>query len=83
MKAPEERKNELMDIALEFFFTKGFENTTIGDIVKKAGVAQGLFYYYFNSKNDILDAAINRYIDKLIKSLEDIKLEIDLNPLKI
>ena len=39
-----------MDAALELFVEKGFETTTINDVVKRVGVAQGLFYYYFGSK---------------------------------
>lgn len=78
-KKPEERKNELMDAALELFFEKGFESTSINDVVKKVGVAQGLFYYYFGSKNDMLDAVLDRYIDDLIKLLEDIVIDKKLN----
>ncbi len=44
-KDPEERKNEIVDAAEELFVTKGYEKTSISDIVKKVGVAQGLFYY--------------------------------------
>jgi Transcriptional regulator len=71
-KDPEERKNELMDAALELFFEKGFNNTAVSDIVKKVGVAQGLFYYYFGSKQDMLDAALDRYIEKLMSVLAGI-----------
>jgi AcrR family transcriptional regulator len=71
-KDPEERKNELMDAALELFLEKGFENTAVNDIVKKVGVAQGLFYYYFGSKQDMLDAALDRYIGKLMCMLANI-----------
>lgn len=69
---PEERKNELMDAALELFVEKGFETTTINDVVKRVGVAQGLFYYYFGSKHDMLDAVLDRYIADLIKLLNNI-----------
>ncbi|MCK4977088.1 MAG: helix-turn-helix transcriptional regulator [Anaerolineales bacterium] len=36
------------------FYTRGFENTSISDIVNKVGVAEGTFYYYFDSKLAIL-----------------------------
>jgi len=78
-KEPEERKNELMDAALELFLEKGFEKTTITDVVTKVGVAQGLFHYYFSSKQDMLDAVLDRYIDNLIKVLASIAADNNLD----
>ncbi|GIO30333.1 MULTISPECIES: TetR/AcrR family transcriptional regulator [Paenibacillus] len=49
-KNPKERRNEILNAAMELFNTKGFEQTSVSDIVKKIGVAQGTFYYYFQSK---------------------------------
>jgi len=60
-KDPEERKNELMDAAEQLFVEKGYEHTSASDIIRKVGVAQGTFYYYFESKDDILNAVIDRY----------------------
>jgi len=42
---------------------KGYEKTAVSDIVKKAKVAQGTFYYYFKTKEDILDLITDRYIN--------------------
>ncbi len=61
-KDPELRREELIDTAEGLFARKGYEETSIADIVKKAKVAQGTFYYYFKSKGDILDAIAERYI---------------------
>lgn len=63
-KDPEERKSELIDTAERLFLDRGYENTTVSDIVKEVKVAQGTFYYYFASKQDILDAVIEREIDE-------------------
>lgn len=63
-KGPEERRSELIDAAERLFLERGYENTTISDIVKEVKVAQGTFYYYFASKHDILDAMIEREIDE-------------------
>lgn len=49
----QERKQQLLLIALELFATKGYENTKISDIVAKAEVSQGTFYWYFESKESI------------------------------
>ena len=71
-KTPEERKEEIIKTAQALFIEKGFACTKISDIVKKINVSQGVFYYYFNSKEDIIDEIINRYIKKLILNSTDI-----------
>ncbi len=58
-KAPDERRNELIAVAQHLFFTKGFDKTSVGEIVKTADVAKGLFYYYFDSKQAVLEAMID------------------------
>lgn len=55
-KAPDERRMELFNAAQALFFTKGYEKTSVKDIVKQVGVAKGLFYYYFESKQALLEA---------------------------
>jgi AcrR family transcriptional regulator len=62
VKDPDIRREELIDVAEELFLKNGYEETTVSEIVKKARVAQGTFYYYFESKDDILDAITDRYM---------------------
>ncbi len=72
-KDPEVRRRELIEAAEELFRTKGCEETSVSDIVKKIGVAQGTFYYYFESKDDILDAVLDHYLrDHLERTVRDI-----------
>ncbi len=66
-KDPEERKLELIDAAERLFMERGYEATTVSDIVQEVGVAQGTFYYYFPSKEEILEAII----EKDMAALED------------
>lgn len=56
----QERRNQLIDTALMLFAERGVEHTTIKDIAAAAGVAQGLIYHYFKSKDDLLWAIIGR-----------------------
>jgi len=70
VKDPEIRKNELIDIATQLFIKKGFEETSVSDIVKKANVAQGTFYYYFKSKEIILDAIIEKFLNEMLNFIE-------------
>ena len=48
--------------------------------MKKVGVAQGTFYYYFQSKDDILDAVVDHYIDSYQRSLEWLLAREDMDP---
>lgn len=71
------RLNELMDAAEQLFLEKGFQATTVSEIVAKADVAKGTYYHYFTSKNDVLEALRTRcmawflaYIDKAITECE-------------
>ncbi len=79
-KDPEIRKFELIEAAEALFRGQGYKQTSVNDIVKKVGVAQGTFYYYFESKDDILDAVINHYIDSYQKSLEHLLSQGGMSP---
>ncbi|HIZ20258.1 MAG TPA: TetR/AcrR family transcriptional regulator [Firmicutes bacterium] len=52
-KRPEERREEFLDAAQALFYEQGVEATSIQQIVKRVGVAQGLYYYYFHSKKKL------------------------------
>lgn len=71
VKDPDVRREELIDIAEELFLKNGYEETPVSDIVKKAQVAQGTFYYYFKSKDEILDALADRYLREVVTLLEE------------
>ncbi len=60
------RQAELMDAGLELFLSTGYEKTTVQDIVKKVSVAQGTFYYYFTSKEALLEAIYARYAKNMV-----------------
>ena len=60
-KDNEERKNEFIDAAEKLFKENGIVETTISSIVKEMDVAKGLFYYYFKSKDDVIEAISNKY----------------------
>lgn len=65
VKEAEERKNEILDVAERLFGIKGFDNTSTNDILNEIGIARGTLYYHFKSKEDILDAMIDRTIGRL------------------
>ncbi len=64
VKDPDVRRSELVSTAQQLFFTKGYENTSVSDIVSSVGVAQGTFYYYFESKQSILESVVGEMVDQ-------------------
>ncbi len=58
VKDPDERRSELLAAAQHLFYTKGYERTSVNDIVKEVGVAKGTFYYYFDSKTAVLETVV-------------------------
>lgn len=68
-KEPEVRRQEILDTALRLFGEKGYEKTSITDIARAIGVAQGLCYRYFPSKEALFDSAIEQYADELAAQL--------------
>ena len=81
-KDPQVRMTEILDTAEELFYAKGYHETQISDIVKKIGVAQGTFYYYFKSKEEILEALINRQIQQVTFEMERLTSDMTLEPLQ-
>lgn len=66
MKKAEERRNEILDAADELFTQKGFDGTSTNNILEKVGIARGTLYYHFKSKEDIMDALIERYTKTML-----------------
>ena len=50
-----DRRQELLDAAVRVFARKGFRAARVGDIAEEAGVAHGLLYHYFRSKDEVLE----------------------------
>lgn len=72
VKKAEERRNEILNAADELFGQKGFDGTSTNDILEKVGIARGTLYHHFKSKEDIMDALIDRYSDRLLDAAQDI-----------
>ena len=68
-KTKEERRNEIIETAGKLFEEKGYEQTQVQDIVNEIGVAKGLFYYYFKSKDEVMEELADRYADTIIDAV--------------
>ncbi|MGE7954147.1 TetR/AcrR family transcriptional regulator [Lysinibacillus xylanilyticus] len=74
-KEAQERRNEILDAADELFGQKGFDGTSTNDILEKVGIARGTLYYHFKSKEDIMDALIERYNAQILGAAKAIAAE--------
>ena len=54
--AQEDKRRLILDAAVRVFARKGFHTCRVGDIAEEAGVAHGLLYHYFRSKDDVLES---------------------------
>lgn len=68
-KTKEERRNEIIETAGKLFEEKGYAQTQVQDIVNEIGVAKGLFYYYFKSKDEVMEELADRYADTIIDAV--------------
>src|SRR5271170_228409 len=69
-KPPEQRRDELMNVAQRLFLDLGVDATTIEQITSGAGVAKGTFYLYFTSKDDIRAALGERYAQQHLAAVK-------------
>jgi AcrR family transcriptional regulator len=68
-KEPEIRKQEIIEIAMQVFIEKGYEQTTMRDIAKAVKVVPGLCYRYFESKEDLYNCAVSQYVEDFCKPM--------------
>lgn len=78
----DERLNELLDAGQQLFFQKGYEQTSVNDIIEKVGVAKGTFYHYFDSKDDLLDKILDRWSRAALERVKELIKREDLNALE-
>ena len=64
------RRAELTSIAAAAFADRGVANTAVSDIVRAAGVAQGTFYLYFDSKDDVVLAVVEQMTAGMVSAIE-------------
>jgi len=68
--SPGERRQQIISLAAGLFDQSGYSNTTMDDIAREVGVAKPTLYHYFPSKDDILHAIHEEFIDLLISRHE-------------
>jgi len=76
------KKNELVEIAEKLFLEKGYEETSVDDILNASGLSKGGFYHYFKSKEEVLAGSISNFAENLLNELEPLIEDKKLNALE-
>jgi len=79
LKNYHERKDEFLDTAQQLFFTQGYDQTSVDAIIRKIGLSKGTFYYYFKSKEDLLDQLTCKMGEKILEEVKKIADRKDLD----
>lgn len=79
---PHQRKQDFLEAALALFKEKGYEKTTINDIINVLGVSKGAFYHYFQSKEDVIEEISDHYASHALRLTEQLTRRTDLNPIE-
>ncbi|HZP73031.1 MAG TPA: TetR/AcrR family transcriptional regulator [Gaiellaceae bacterium] len=69
MRARGERREQILAAAVRVFAAQGYESTRVGDIAREAGVAYGLVYHYYPSKDAVLDAVFREAWGRLLAAI--------------
>jgi TetR/AcrR family fatty acid metabolism transcriptional regulator len=68
---PIEKRRQILDSAIRVFARQGFHSTRVSDIADEAGVAYGLVYHYFNSKDQVLNELFTERWSLLLAAIEE------------
>ncbi|MFE1775557.1 TetR/AcrR family transcriptional regulator [Streptomyces sp. NPDC059008] len=71
-KSPEDRRDDILRAGEKVFGTIGFKQVTITAIAEAAGIGKGTFYLYFDSKDHLLGALWERYVDAIVTTTQSI-----------
>lgn len=77
-----ELKTRIIAAAHALFSKKGYEKTSVNEIIMKLGISKGAFYHYFRSKDDVLDTIILDYVHEMVELLYGIAENSSMNALE-
>ena len=76
-KAPEQRRDEIVSAAADVFVERGVDGASMADVARAAGVAKGLLYHYFSSKDELLTVLRDRYLSDWYAELERFLVDVE------
>jgi len=81
IKAPAVRRAELIECAQRLFLAKGYERTTINDVIEATGLSKGAFYHHFRAKEELLEAIAARFAEQAVAATQAVWDEDSLDAL--
>jgi AcrR family transcriptional regulator len=72
-RSNQDKRRLLLDAAVRVFARKGYHSARVGDIAEEAGVAYGLLYHYFDSKEDVLRSVFRETWRELIETIKSVE----------
>lgn len=72
IKHPDIRRQELLDIAARSFAEHGYDSTTVDDVIRQAGLSKGAFYYYYPSKQALLEGLATAAATRALEALQPV-----------
>lgn len=71
--APQERREFIISAAQNLFFSRGWDDVTIADVLIEAGISKGGFYHHFAAKEDLLDGVVQRFTTEALTSAQTVR----------
>ena len=81
VKSAEERRLEIVLTSEKLFRENGYSKTSVDAIIKEMGVAKGTFYYYFKSKEKVLEAIVDHTLNQIVGMAEHVANEPSMDAL--
>lgn len=78
--AKEDKHEKILDALQSLLEEKDIQNISVSEIARKAGIAKGSIYYYYPSKNAILEALIARNYEKPLETARNLEKQTDISP---
>ena len=82
VKDHDSRRNEILDAAQQLFYQKGYEQTSVQDLLNAIGIAKGTFYHYFDSKQALLQELTDRIVVEAMALVEKLVKDPQLTALE-
>ena len=68
-----EKRRQILRAAITVFARSGYHASRVSDVAKEAGVAYGLVYHYFGSKEDLLETIFRRTWSRMLEAVEEVE----------
>jgi AcrR family transcriptional regulator len=82
VKKADERRTEILEAAQRLFMSRGYDATTVNNLIAAVGISKGAFYHHFSSKDDVLRALVWNMAEQGLAALWPIFEREDITPLE-